>query len=92
MTEKEAIARKAVEMINDGDTIILDSGTTVTEIAKLISGFKNLTVITNALNIALILGADPEINLILTGGEFKAPTLSLTGQKAADSLEGFACR
>ena len=88
MQEKEAIARKAVEMINDGDTIILDSGTTVTEIAKHITGFRNLTVITNALNIALILGADPEINLILTGGEFKAPTLSLTGQKAADSLEG----
>lgn len=88
MSEKEAIARKAVGMINDGDTIILDSGSTVTEIAKQISGFKNLTVITNALNIALILGADPEINLILTGGEFKAPTLSLTGQKAADSLEG----
>ncbi len=88
MSQKEAIARKAVEMINDGDTIILDSGSTVSEIAKLISGFKNLTVITNALNIALILGADPEVNLILTGGEFKAPTLSLTGQKAADSLEG----
>lgn len=88
MSEKEAIARKAVALINDGDTIILDSGSTVTEIAKQISGFKNLTVITNALNIALILGADPEINLILTGGEFKAPTLSLTGQKAADSLEG----
>jgi len=88
MAEKESIARKAVELINDGDTIILDSGSTVTEIAKLITGYKNLTVITNALNIALILGADPEINLILTGGEFKAPTLSLTGQKAADSLEG----
>ena len=88
MSEKESIAKKAVELINDGDTIILDSGSTVTEIAKHIAGFKNLTVITNALNIALILGADPEINLILTGGEFKAPTLSLTGQKAADSLEG----
>lgn len=88
MAEKESIAKKAVEMINDGDTIILDSGSTVSEIAKHIAGFKNLTVITNALNIALILGADPEINLILTGGEFKAPTLSLTGQKAADSLEG----
>ena len=88
MSEKESIAKKAVEMINDGDTIILDSGSTVSEIAKHIAGFKNLTVITNALNIALILGADPEINLILTGGEFKAPTLSLTGQKAADSLEG----
>jgi len=88
MLEKEAIAKKALEYINDGDTIILDSGSTVTEIAKLLPGYKNLTVITNALNIALILGTDPEINLILTGGEFKAPTLSLTGQKAADSLDG----
>ncbi len=88
MPDKEAIARKAIEFINDGDTIILDSGSTVTEIAKHLNGYKNLTVITNALNIALILGANPEINLVLTGGEFKAPTLSLTGQKAADSLEG----
>jgi DeoR/GlpR family transcriptional regulator of sugar metabolism len=84
LEEKSAIAQKAIEFINDGDTIILDSGSTTTEIAKLICGFKNLTVITNSLNIALILGADPEINLVVTGGEFKAPTLSLTGQKAAD--------
>ncbi len=88
MHEKSLIARKAVELINDGDTIILDSGSTTTEIAKLLAGFKNLTVITNALNIALILGVDPEINLVLTGGEFKAPTLSLTGQKAADFFNG----
>lgn len=88
MAQKEAIAKKAVELIQDGDTIILDSGSTTTELAKIIRGFKNLTVITNALNIALILGEDPEIHLVLTGGEFKAPTLSLTGQKAADSLEG----
>ncbi|WP_159517376.1 DeoR/GlpR family DNA-binding transcription regulator [Sunxiuqinia indica] len=84
LAEKAAIAKKALAHINDGDTIILDSGSTTTEIAKIISGFKNLTVITNSLNIALILGADPEVNLVLTGGEFKAPTLSLTGQKAAD--------
>lgn len=83
LAEKSAIAKKAINFINDGDTIILDAGSTTTEIAKLIKGYKNLTVITNALNIALILGADPEINLVLTGGEFKAPTLSLTGEKAA---------
>lgn len=88
LQEKSAIAQKAVELISDGDTIILDSGSTTTEIAKLITGFKRLTVITNALNIALMLGADPEINLVMTGGEFKAPTLSLTGQKAADFFEG----
>jgi DeoR/GlpR family transcriptional regulator of sugar metabolism len=84
LAEKAAIAKKALELINEGDTIILDSGSTTTEIARLITGFKNLTVITNSLNIAFILGADPGINLIVTGGEFKAPTLSLTGQKAAD--------
>lgn len=87
MPEKMAIARKAVTFIQNGDTIILDSGSTTTEIAKLLTGFQNLTVITNALNIALILGAYPNINLVVTGGEFKAPTLSLTGQKAADFFQ-----
>ena len=77
--EKVAIARKAVTYINDDDVIILDSGSTTTEIAKLLLKYNRLTVITNALNIALILGENPGINLIVTGGEFKAPTLSLTG-------------
>ena len=87
LAEKRMIAHKALEFIEDGDTIILDSGSTTTELAKIITGFRNLTVITNALNIGLILGAEPGINVILTGGEFKAPTLSLTGQKAADFFQ-----
>ncbi len=86
--KKELIAKKCIEFIENGDTIILDSGSTTTEIAKKLKGFKNLTVITNALNIALMLGAEPGIVLIVTGGEFKPPTLSLTGQKAADSFKG----
>jgi DeoR/GlpR family transcriptional regulator of sugar metabolism len=87
LNQKMIIAKKAVEFIHEGDSIILDSGSTTTEIAKLISGYRNLTVITNALNIALILGAQAGINVIVTGGEFKAPTLSLTGQKAADFFQ-----
>lgn len=87
LAEKMIIAKKAVEFIHEGDTIILDSGSTTTEIAKMIIGYKNLTVITNAINISLILGAQAGINLIVTGGEFKAPTLSLTGQKAADFFQ-----
>ncbi len=86
--KKEMIANKCLEFIESGDTIILDSGSTTTEIAKKIKGIKNLTVITNALNIALILGAEPGIEVIMTGGEFKPPTLSLTGQKAADFFKG----
>jgi len=86
--KKELIAAKCLEYIESGDTIILDSGSTTTEIAKKIKGLKNLTVITNALNIALMLGAEPGIEVIMTGGEFKPPTLSLTGQKAADFFKG----
>jgi DeoR/GlpR family transcriptional regulator of sugar metabolism len=85
---KERIATKCLEFIESGDSIILDSGSTTTEIAKKLRGYKNLTVITNALNIALILGAEPGIEVIMTGGEFKPPTLSLTGQKAADFFKG----
>ena len=85
---KMAIAREAVKRIKDGETIILDSGSTTTEIARLISGYSNLTVITNAINIAMILGKDPGINLNVTGGEFKSPTLSLTGPKAAEYFKG----
>ncbi|GAB4018613.1 DeoR/GlpR family DNA-binding transcription regulator [Spirosoma koreense] len=86
--KKELIASKCLEFIESGDSIILDSGSTTTEIAKKLRGHKNLTVITNALNIAMILGAEPGIELIVTGGEFKPPTLSLTGQKAADFFKG----
>ena len=44
---------------------------------------KNLTVVTNTVNIPFIIGGQPGITLLLTSGEFKAPTLSLTGEKAA---------
>ena len=88
LDKKGVIADKCKEFIEIGDTIILDSGSTTTEIAKRLSGMKNLTVITNALNIALMLGAESGIEIIVTGGEFKPPTLSLTGQKAADFLKG----
>jgi DeoR/GlpR family transcriptional regulator of sugar metabolism len=88
LDKKEVIAMKCLEFIETGDTIILDSGSTTTEVAKKLKGRKGLTVITNALNIALLLGAEPGIEVIVTGGEFKPPTLSLTGQKAADFFKG----
>lgn len=89
LPQKQAIAREALKRIHDGDTIILDSGSTTTEIANLLTkGYQNLNVITNAINIAIILGQNPGININVTGGEFKQPTLSLTGQRAADYFQG----
>src|SRR6056297_1550941 len=84
MDKKSQIGKKSAEFIKDNDTIIIDSGSTTTEIAKNITNRKNLTVVTNAVNVPFIIGGHPGITVLVTSGEFKAPTLSLTGEKAAD--------
>ncbi len=83
MDKKALIARRAAQLVSPGDRIILDSGSTITELAKCLAGTTNLVVVTNAINIALLIGANPSCELMVTGGDFKAPTLSLTGEKAA---------
>lgn len=88
MDAKRRIGRAAAALINDGETIILDSGSTTTELAMNLGDREHLTVITNALNIALILGAMPTISVHMPGGQFKAPTLSLSGERSADYFKG----
>jgi len=75
-------------LVQDGQTIIVDSGSTTTEVAASLFGHKDMTVITNALNIALMLGAEPGFDVHMTGGQFKAPTLSLSGERSADYFNG----
>lgn len=87
MDKKIRIGKKAAEFIQDWDSIILDSGSTTTEIAKHLAGKQQLKIITNALNIALLVGSQPSVELLVTGGEFKAPTLSLTGERAASFFQ-----
>jgi DeoR/GlpR family transcriptional regulator of sugar metabolism len=81
--QKRCIGRRAAELVRDYDTLILDSGSTVTELARNLLDRRGLHIVTNALNIALIAGSVPSFTVIMTGGEFKAPTLSLTGENAA---------
>jgi DeoR/GlpR family transcriptional regulator of sugar metabolism len=83
LDKKAVIGRAAASLVSDGESIILDSGSTATEVARNLLGRQNLRIITNALNIALIVGANPTFEVLVTGGEFKPPTLSLTGEKAA---------
>jgi DeoR/GlpR family transcriptional regulator of sugar metabolism len=84
MDAKRRIGRAAAALVGDGETIILDAGSTTSEIAAHLTGHQRLTVVTNALNIALALGALPSTSVHLTGGAFKAPTLSVTGEKSAE--------
>jgi len=85
--KKRIIGKMAAEFVHDNDTLILDSGSTVTELAKNLLHRHNLHIVTNALNIALIVGSEPSFTVHVTGGEFKAPTLSLTGEQAAAVFE-----
>lgn len=84
MDKKAKIGALAASQVNDGETIILDSGTTTTEVGTRLTSRKNLTVITNALNIAMVLGAVPGFAIHMPGGQFKAPTLSLSGDTSVE--------
>ncbi|WP_027713265.1 DeoR/GlpR family DNA-binding transcription regulator [Dickeya chrysanthemi] len=87
LAEKDAIGRLAATQIENGDTVIFDSGTTTTAIVEHLTDIHRLSVITTAVNIALKLGGEPGINILLTGGTFKFPTLSTSGEKAASFFE-----
>jgi DeoR family transcriptional regulator of aga operon len=84
--EKVRIAAAAVQMIRQGQVIILDSGTTTTAIARACRKFESLTIITNATNIATEL-ADTAVQVILTGGVLRANSFSLVGPLAEESLQ-----
>lgn len=88
MQAKRQIGRAAAQLVNDGETIILDSGSTTTEIAAHLMDKQHLTVITNALNITLMLGTMPTCTIHMPGGQFKPPTLSLSGERSADYFSG----
>ena len=89
--ENQLICNEALKFIKDGDTIVLDSGTITTEIAKKLVKFKNLTIITNALNIAGILSEYDGINVFMPGGSLRKKSLSLVGVLADKNFEKFYC-
>jgi DeoR family transcriptional regulator of aga operon len=91
LKEKQRIAHVAVKLIEDGDTIVLDSGTTTTEIAKILGKFKTLTIITNALNIAIILSEYEGFNIFMPGGILRKKSLSLVGVLADENFNKFYC-
>jgi DeoR family transcriptional regulator of aga operon len=87
--EKAAIGRKAASLIREGETIIVDSGSTTAEIVKHLGGMRQLNVITNALNIANMLTAYVNINVIIPGGYLRQNSMSLVGPLAEKNLRAF---
>lgn len=89
LVQKMQIARKAREFIEEGDVIIIDSGTTTFELAKELSTASNITVITNDLKIGMELQRNKELSLILIGGKVRNSfecTVGMTGIRLLDML------
>jgi DeoR family transcriptional regulator of aga operon len=84
--EKQRIAAAAARLVQEGQCVMLDSGTTTTAIAQALRRFSQLTVITNAVNIAAEL-AGTNFEVILTGGSLRKNSFSLVGPLAEDVLE-----
>jgi DeoR family transcriptional regulator of aga operon len=84
--EKQRIAEAAAKMVEEGQCVMLDSGTTTTAIAHELRRFSHLTVITNAVNIAAEL-ASTNFEVILIGGSLRKNSFSLVGPLAEDVLQ-----
>ena len=90
LTEKIRIGKAAAKLVKDNDTLIVDSGTTTLELVRSIDhSLNNVTVITNALNIANQLVSTPNVNLIIPGGVLRKNSLSLIGPLAEKSFRNF---
>jgi len=87
--EKERIGAKAASLIQEGDHIMLDSGTTTLEIAKNLDNFNNLTILTNSLNIAIELMKYQRFTVIVLGGHVRFTSHSTVGPLAVNTLRNF---
>ncbi|KQC30725.1 transcriptional repressor AgaR [Flagellimonas eckloniae] len=87
--EKIKIGKKAAALVNNGETIIVDSGTTTMEIVKNLNPSYSYNVITNAFNIANQLINAQNINIIVPGGTLRKNSHSLVGPLAEKSLRNF---
>ena len=86
---KQAIARKVAQMIPDGAALAVSIGTTPALVAAALCNHARLTVITNNLNVAMTLSAEPSNRVIIPGGEMRLPDCDLLGPKAQEMFAAY---
>jgi DeoR/GlpR family transcriptional regulator of sugar metabolism len=89
--EKQRLGKRAAELIQPGETVLLDGGTTTLEVARNLAG-KSLQVVTNSLPIVTILAGAPEIELIFLGGYLYPKTGVTLGPVTMAALERMKVR
>ena len=91
MAEKRAIGRVAARLIGDGETVLLDGGTTTSEVARHLMG-RSIQVVTNSLPIANLLAGDRRVDLTIVGGYVYPRTGVAVGQLACQFLSSVHAR
>lgn len=85
--EKALIAKKAAEFIEDGDSLIIDAGTTTYYLVPELVKFKNLTVVTNSIYLIQQLSTMPDIEIVSTGGTLRKNTMAFAGPLSESVLD-----
>lgn len=88
---KRAIATAAAAYLRDGETAIVDVGTTTLELAKLLRGRRGITVVTPSLPVASVLANEPNVRVVVTGGIVRAGENSLVGSFAERPFAELNC-
>jgi len=88
--QKERIGALAASLVQPGDNIVIDSGTTTISLARHLRDAESVTVATNGLNIAWELQDAPGVDLILTGGLLHKKSLSIQGSQAESCLQAYS--
>ena len=89
--EKQLIGQYAASLVHDGERIIIDSGTTTMEVAKNLEALNNLTIITNALDIAITLNSFGKFTVIVLGGAMRSVSHSTVGMISEYALKNIFC-
>ena len=87
--EKMAIAKSVCRRIQEGDTIFINSGTTMEVLASILREHKNLNIVTNSIKVAMELGGVPSIRVILLGGEINTQYSFTYGSDAQMQLKHY---
>ncbi len=89
--EKQRIAKEALQLIKNNDSIMIGSGTTVFALAKKLESSQNLTVITPALKVSLELSSKANIEVLQLGGMIRPNSSSVAGNYAMQILKEISC-
>jgi DeoR family transcriptional regulator of aga operon len=89
--EKQRIAKEALKLIRQNDSIMIGSGTTVFELARCLHPTKQITVITPAVKVTLELSNRPHVEVLQLGGLIRQNSSSVAGSYAEYILENISC-